>query len=200
MNTNDQRFPKSHRVRTRSDFQRIYLSNLFVADDVLVIRGCPNNTSFCRLGLSVSRKVGSAVVRNRWKRIIREVFRKNKQELPAGIDLVIRPRKGAHVQLRVSRKINGQTGQTDRKKDTINAMSNRLAYIRQLPARFLIASVKMYQLCLSPLLGNNCRFTPTCSAYFITAVKKYGAIRGALKGAWRICRCNPWNKGGYDPP
>ncbi|MDR2704660.1 MAG: membrane protein insertion efficiency factor YidD, partial [Planctomycetaceae bacterium] len=41
---------------------------------------------------------------------------------------------------------------------------------------------------------------PTCSTYMIEAVKKYGVIRGTLKGLWRILRCNPWNKGGYDPP
>ena len=50
------------------------------------------------------------------------------------------------------------------------------------------------------VLGRNCRFEPSCSAYFIGAVKKYGAIRGVWRGIWRICRCNPWNPGGFDPP
>jgi len=69
-----------------------------------------------------------------------------------------------------------------------------------LPGWLMIGAVRMYQIFLSPLLGRNCRFSPTCSAYFIAAVKKYGAIKGAIRGAWRICRCNPFNPGGFDPP
>lgn len=69
-----------------------------------------------------------------------------------------------------------------------------------LPAWILIAAVRLYQIFLSPIFGNQCRFRPTCSNYFIQAVNKYGAVRGAAKGIWRICRCNPWNRGGFDPP
>jgi putative membrane protein insertion efficiency factor len=64
----------------------------------------------------------------------------------------------------------------------------------------LILPVRFYQYAISPLLGGNCCFTPTCSAYFIQAVQKYGPIRGTIKGCWRICRCHPWSAGGYDPP
>jgi uncharacterized protein len=58
----------------------------------------------------------------------------------------------------------------------------------------------MYQFTLSPIFGQQCRFRPTCSHYMIEAVEKYGAVRGALKGLWRILRCNPFTRGGYDPP
>jgi uncharacterized protein len=68
------------------------------------------------------------------------------------------------------------------------------------PAWLMIGAVRLYQLLLSPLLGRHCRFTPTCSQYFIEAVKKYGAVRGAGRGIMRICRCHPFNAGGYDPP
>ena len=91
----DQRFPRAHRLRKRDDFDRVYRRNVHVADDVLVVLGCENELPHPRLGLAVSRKVGPAVVRNRWKRIIREVFRKSRGRLPAGMDLVVRPRKGA---------------------------------------------------------------------------------------------------------
>ena len=64
----------------------------------------------------------------------------------------------------------------------------------------LIAIVRAYQVVLSPLLGNQCRFHPTCSEYFIGAVRKHGLSLGATKGIWRILRCNPFCKGGYDPP
>ncbi len=70
----------------------------------------------------------------------------------------------------------------------------------QLPALALIGLVRLYQIFLSPLLGRNCRFTPTCSAYFIEAVKKYGVLRGSWKGVKRICRCHPFTPGGFDPP
>ncbi len=72
--------------------------------------------------------------------------------------------------------------------------------VRQLPARGLILGVRFYQVFIGPLLGKHCRFTPSCSHYFIEAVEKYGAIRGAWKGICRIGRCNPWCEGGHDPP
>lgn len=91
----DQRFPKSVRVRRKSEFDNVYQSNEFAADDVLVVKATRNGMAITRLGLSVSRKTGNAVVRNRWKRRIRESFRKQRQILPVGLDLVVRPKKGA---------------------------------------------------------------------------------------------------------
>lgn len=68
-----------------------------------------------------------------------------------------------------------------------------------LPATVLIALVRLYQITLSPWLGRQCRFAPTCSNYFIEAVRSRGAVRGAALGVWRVLRCNPFSKGGYDP-
>ena len=73
-------------------------------------------------------------------------------------------------------------------------------FLVRLPSLILIGIVRIYQMTLSHLIGQHCRFEPSCSRYFIEAVRKYGAIRGTLKGIWRICRCNPWTPGGYDPP
>ena len=64
----------------------------------------------------------------------------------------------------------------------------------------MILLVRFYQRWICPSLPPLCRFHPSCSEYFILAVEKYGPVRGALKGIWRILRCNPWNPGGYDPP
>lgn len=75
-----------------------------------------------------------------------------------------------------------------------------LRFLVRLPSLFLIGGVRMYQWTLGPFLGGNCRFHPSCSNYFIQAVEKHGAIRGAIKGIWRICRCHPFTPGGYDPP
>lgn len=63
----------------------------------------------------------------------------------------------------------------------------------------LIAFVRFYQICLSPLKPPCCRFTPTCSQYAIEALRKHGPIKGLLLAIWRILRCNPWGGSGYDP-
>jgi ribonuclease P protein component len=91
----DQRFPRSLRIRRQADFDRIYEQSVVAADSVLVVRGCRNGLATPRLGLTVSRKVGKAVVRNRWKRLIREAFRRSRGELPDGLDLVVRPSRDA---------------------------------------------------------------------------------------------------------
>ncbi len=90
-----QRFNRNVRVRHQADFDRVYQSKVFAADDVLVATAAANGLSATRLGLSVSRKVGNAVERNRWKRRIREAFRRNYAKFPPGLDVVFRPRKGA---------------------------------------------------------------------------------------------------------
>jgi len=66
-------------------------------------------------------------------------------------------------------------------------------------SKILVALVRVYQIVLSPLKLPTCRFCPTCSEYFIEAVRNHGAIKGFLLGIWRILRCNPLCRGGYDP-
>ena len=78
---------------------------------------------------------------------------------------------------------------------------NRIAQsFGQVLSWLLITGVRGYQIFLSPFLGRNCRFTPSCSNYFIQAVRKYGPMRGSWRGALRIARCNPFHPGGVDPP
>lgn len=79
-------------------------------------------------------------------------------------------------------------------------MTGPFRFLSDLAAGLLIWPVRFYQAAISPMLGPKCRYTPTCSEYFILAVKKYGPLCGALKGAWRILRCNPFSKGGEDWP
>ena len=59
--------------------------------------------------------------------------------------------------------------------------------------------IRAYQLILSPVLGNNCRFHPNCSTYAIEAINQNGALEGAWLAVKRIARCHPWNPGGFDP-
>lgn len=65
--------------------------------------------------------------------------------------------------------------------------------------RVFIAVIRVYQRFVSPLFPPSCRFTPNCSRYTIQAIRKYGPVRGGAMGAWRVLRCNPFSKGGYDP-
>lgn len=79
--------------------------------------------------------------------------------------------------------------------------STRVVRLLSTPLEWLlIALVRGYQWCLSPLLGPHCRYTPTCSEYFVQAVRKYGPWSGAWRGLRRIARCHPFRPGGYDPP
>lgn len=63
----------------------------------------------------------------------------------------------------------------------------------------LIAMIRFYQKFLSSLKHTRCPYTPTCSQYGLEAIQKYGAVKGSLLACWRILRCNPFSKGGYDP-
>lgn len=74
-----------------------------------------------------------------------------------------------------------------------------LGWLRFAASWWLILWVRLYQATLSHWLGGRCRFIPSCSEYFIEAVRKRGPLVGTLKGLWRILRCNPLCKGGYDP-
>ena len=63
----------------------------------------------------------------------------------------------------------------------------------------VLACLRTYRYAISPLLGRNCRFFPSCSEYALEAVERHGALRGGWLGLRRVCRCHPWSGGGYDP-
>ena len=64
---------------------------------------------------------------------------------------------------------------------------------------FLLSTIKFYQFFISPILGQNCRYLPTCSEYTIQAIKKFGLIKGTALSLNRISKCHPWGNHGYDP-
>lgn len=70
--------------------------------------------------------------------------------------------------------------------------------LKGLEAIFLIL-IRLYQIFISPLLGSNCRYTPTCSQYGLEAIRKYGPFKGGWLTIKRIARCNPWGGHGHDP-
>ena len=65
--------------------------------------------------------------------------------------------------------------------------------------RIFILIVKGYQFLISPLLGNNCRFYPSCSHYMIQAIERFGIFKGVFIGLKRLSKCHPWHEGGMDP-
>ena len=81
-------------------------------------------------------------------------------------------------------------------------------YALNLVKLLVLKSIRLYQKTISPdhgfgaILhpGGVCRYRPTCSEYSYQAIEKYGLFKGGIKSMWRILRCNPWSKGGWDPP
>ena len=65
--------------------------------------------------------------------------------------------------------------------------------------KIMIFLIKVYRKYISPMTGPHCKYYPTCSQYAIEAIEKHGALKGGLLAVWRILRCNPFSKGGYDP-
>ncbi|MCL4508076.1 MAG: membrane protein insertion efficiency factor YidD [Chloroflexi bacterium] len=63
----------------------------------------------------------------------------------------------------------------------------------------VLTLIRGYRFFLSPLLPPACKYRPTCSEYAYEAIERYGIVRGGAKALWRILRCNPFSKGGYDP-
>jgi len=67
------------------------------------------------------------------------------------------------------------------------------------PRTILLAPIRLYRRIVSPLLTPRCRYHPSCSAYAVGVIERYGILRGGWLAGWRLLRCNPWSLGGYDP-
>jgi putative membrane protein insertion efficiency factor len=65
--------------------------------------------------------------------------------------------------------------------------------------KLFVLPIRAYQLLVSPALGNTCKYYPSCSEYAAQAIQRFGILRGLVLAAWRLLRCNPWSRGGYDP-
>lgn len=65
--------------------------------------------------------------------------------------------------------------------------------------KIMLLIIKFYRRNISPMTVPKCKYLPTCSQYAVDAIEKYGAIKGGLMACWRILRCNPFSKGGFDP-
>ena len=81
----------------------------------------------------------------------------------------------------------------------MRSMMRIIQWLIHLPARLAVTAVRAYQIIISPYLGRNCRFVPTCSEYARIAIARWGLLRGSGLTLWRLLRCQPLCRGGYDP-
>lgn len=81
----------------------------------------------------------------------------------------------------------------------IKFLKNLIFLLLNIIKKIVLSLIKIYQKTISPILGKNCIFIPTCSAYTYEAIEKYGIIKGIYLGIKRILKCHPFNKGKYDP-
>ncbi len=161
-----------------------------------------------RIGLTVSKVLGKAHQRNRIKRRMREALRRHVGLLPNGFDLVFHPRSNvltmefAQLESEVVRILE---------QASVRGGAHRLA-LRGSPkspgeshtmTRLLLALLAFYKRWLSPVLHTlspgGCKFLPTCSEYAATAIAMHGPLRGSALAAWRLLRCHPFTRGGFDP-
>jgi putative membrane protein insertion efficiency factor len=71
--------------------------------------------------------------------------------------------------------------------------------VKRLLVSLILTPIRLYQRFISPALPRHCKYEPTCSAYAVEAIRAFGPLRGLALAAWRLLRCNPWSRGGYDP-
>jgi uncharacterized protein len=71
--------------------------------------------------------------------------------------------------------------------------------VSTLVRRIAVLPIRAYQLLVSPMLGPRCRYYPSCSDYAVQSIQRFGILRGLVLAGWRLLRCNPWSRGGFDP-
>ena len=151
-----------------------------------------NLTGHPRMGLIVPRFQSSAVARNRLRRRLREIWRREVQQHQPAWDLVIRARREAYAaEFAALREVLAWREPCWRPGDRCWPALGCLAVLTGL--------IRGYQRLISPLLPPSCRFHPSCSQYALEAVTRHGALRGSWLAARRLARCHPFHPGGYDP-
>lgn len=82
---------------------------------------------------------------------------------------------------------------------TGSRLRDALRLLLRLPALLVLGCIRAYQRVVSPLLGPRCRYVPSCSSYAVEALRSYGLVTGVVLTGWRLLRCQPWGRGGFDP-
>lgn len=183
----------SESLKKYHQFQFVYKNGKSYANKYLVMYIKENGLGKNRIGISVSKKVGNSVVRHRVTRLIRESYRLHENIFNSGLDMVIVAREGAanlgYNEIESALLHLGK----------LHQIIKVYFYMDQNMKKLLIAAIKLYQRYISPMKGTKCPYIPSCSQYGLEAIQKYGVFKGSLLAIWRILRCNPFSKGGFDP-
>ena len=212
-------------LKKNFQFRHVYQKGKSIANRHLVLYMVKNGThDHNRLGISVSKKVGKSVVRSHVTRLIRESYRSMEEEVKSGYDFVVIARvscaaasyhevcrslrhlfKKQQLLLSASerkdRQEKSEAGRKEEKKEgtmkeKIISLVNPVSLFFQ---KIFLLMIRFYQAAISPHLGKNCRFTPTCSQYAYIAITRFGPIKGTYLAIKRLLKCHPFHAGGYDP-
>ena len=180
-----ERFSTRERIRRRADYLRIQREGSRTHGRFVTLVGLPNGSDTPRLGVTASRRLGAAAARNRAKRLIREVFRRNKPTQ----GLIWSSSPGASCSTlpsRPSRRIFAQ------RSDAMSAThASRPSSFARLPQAAIITAIRLYQLSVSQLFSGSCRFLPSCSSYAAEAVSRHGSQGLRFCAIRRLARCHP---------
>ena len=175
---------KQFRLKKRAAFAYVYRKGEKTAARDLLLLSAKSKEGL-KIGLSVSKKVGNAVTRNHVKRLIREALKPIMDRIDDGYmcyrGISTHCRERFFLGVEVGRASVFTCGET------------------QMIKRFCLFLLLLYKRTLSPITGNHCAYTPTCSMYSYDAISKYGAFVGILLTIERLLRCTPFAKGGFDP-
>jgi len=191
------------RLRRTSEFQQLYKSGRRVGGENVVVFGTNDRgKTVPRFGVSVSRKVGNAVVRNRTKRLLRDAFVCLAPDVGPGWDIVICARPSitgaSFIDVlqdlkRVLKRLSLGVGkQRSSRSRAVNVVSN----ITSAP---IVLALVAYKRLVSPVMPRCCRFEPTCAEYAVAAYRRFGFFRATGLTLLRLLRCQPFCAGGYDP-
>ena len=209
-----QSLPKAERLRGKKDISLLFAEGEW---------GGYGHIKFCwtynaegkenRVLFSVSKKsFKRAVKRNLIKRRLREAYRKQKEMLGyRGVSFMLLwaskeiadyqsvEKEVAAVLSKIHQLIAERQASMGKEPYSTKPSIQKLCLIKRILNYPFIALIRFYQLCISPLLPQSCRYTPSCSQYGLEALRKYGPMKGLWLTFKRILRCHPWGGSGYDP-
>lgn len=189
-------------LKKNEDFRYVYRNGKVKANRYLVMYIVENNQAINRLGISASKKVGNSVVRHHFYRLVRESYRLHEKIFNSGLDIVVVAKRVRHRQ--ISRRLRAHFYILENCIIYVSEQDNAYSgiYVQKIVINMkniMISLIKIYRKYLSPLKSTKCPYFPSCSEYGLEAIEKYGALKGGMLALWRILRCNPFSKGGYDP-
>lgn len=196
-------------IRRNGEFGRVYARGKSYVNQALVLYVLKTRSKRTRVGLTATKKIGHAVQRNRARRVMKAAIDEHLDYNIGGYDLVfvargMTPRLKSWQLSAIVAKLFAQAGLPDKAKQPgakppSHPAAGPEARGVSIFQKALCGLIRLYQKFISPGLGRNCRFSPSCSQYGIEAIRTHGCVKGLLLTAWRIARCNPLGRWGYDP-